>query len=486
MPNKIKTRFAPSPTGYLHIGGLRTALYNYIFALQNKGKFIVRIEDTDQARYVKDSEKKLIQTLQKMGLKWSEGPTLDKSLNLQENGQNNPYFQAKRLKIYQEYIEKLLNNKNAYYCFCSEGRLAELRQKQEAIKQPTKYDGLCRKLTESEINSRLKTQDSYTIRLKVPESREVVFKDIIRGEVKFNTSEIDDQVLVKSDGFPTYHLANVIDDHLMGITHVIRGEEWLSSTPKHILLYEAFGWQPPVFAHLPLLLNPDKSKLSKRQGDVAVEDFLDKGYLPEAIINYVALLGWHPKNDKEIFSLKELIKEFDLSRVQKAGAIFDVEKLKWFNARYLQKKSNKELLKLVHPYLSNVDEVILKNVLISQKSRLIVLSDIKELISSFTELADYQSNLLIYKKSDKEKTVEGLRIALAVIENLKKWGKGIIKEKMEDTVKKNNLTNGDLFWPTRVALSGQEKSAPPEEIMEIIGKNETLARIQKALTKLND
>jgi len=281
----IKTRFAPSPTGYLHIGGLRTALYNYLFAKQNQGKFFLRIEDTDQTRYVAGAEKALLLTLQKMGLKSDEGPRMDKSLRIKEKGKNGPYFQSKRLKIYQEYAQKLVEKGQAYYCFCSEERLADLRAKQQANEQPSRYDGLCRKLSENVMKSKLQNPIfKFVIRLKVPESGEVVFKDIIRGEVKFQTEDIDDQILLKSDGFPTYHLAVVVDDHLMGVSHVIRGEEWLSSSPKHILLYKAFGWTPPQFAHLPLLLNKDRSKLSKRQGDVAVEDYLNKGYLPEALL----------------------------------------------------------------------------------------------------------------------------------------------------------------------------------------------------------
>ncbi len=483
----IKTRFAPSPTGYLHIGGLRTALYNYLFAKQNQGKFFLRIEDTDQTRYVAGAEKALLLTLQKMGLKSDEGPRMDKSLRIKEKGKNGPYFQSKRLKIYQEYAQKLVEKGQAYYCFCSEERLADLRAKQQANEQPSRYDGLCRKLSENVMKSKLQNPIfKFVIRLKVPESGEVVFKDIIRGEVKFQTEDIDDQILLKSDGFPTYHLAVVVDDHLMGVSHVIRGEEWLSSSPKHILLYEAFGWTPPQFAHLPLLLNKDRSKLSKRQGDVAVEDYLNKGYLPEALINYVALLGWHPQDDREFFSPKDLIKEFDLKRVQKAGAVFSLEKLNWFNSYYLKQKSEKELIKLCQEFTSTLDKKLIKNILSSQRDRLETLGQIQILAESLLKIADYQPSLLIFKKSNKEKTKKGLEIALTDLSSLKRWNRGVIKDKLERMVKNNNLTNSDLFWPVRVALSGQEKSAPPEEIMEIIGKEEGLKRMRKAIDKIKN
>ena len=482
MSNKIKTRFAPSPTGYLHIGGLRTALYNYLFAKQNRGKMILRIEDTDQERQVKDAEKQLISTLQKMGLKWAEGPQLNKTLSITEKGRNRPYFQSKRLKIYQEYAQKLVDSGNAYYCICSKERLEKLRKEQQAKKLPPKYDGYCR--TQIPNNKSQMPNCDFVIRLRVPEQGSIKFKDLIRGEIKIDFSEVDDQVLIKSDGFPTYHLANVVDDHLMCVTHVIRGEEWLPSTPKHILLYQAFGWKIPEFAHLPLLLNPDKSKLSKRQGDVAVEDFLAKGYLSEALINYVALMGWHPQDDREIFSLKDLIKNFDLKRVQKAGAIFDIEKLNWLNSQYIAQKPQKELINLCQKFVPDLNINTLENILKSQKERLETISDIVKLSDSLAKISDYDPKLLIFKKSDKEKTLQGLQIALNILTKQKKWNRQVIKTKLEQTVKDNNLTNGDLFWPLRVSLSGQEKSPPPEEIMEIIGKQESLTRIKSAINLL--
>lgn len=473
----IKTRFAPSPTGYLHIGGLRTALYNYLYAKQNGGVFVLRIEDTDQKREVRGAVESLIQTMQKMGLNWDEGPMLDKDLNLTEKGQNGPYLQSKRLKIYQEYAQKLLETKNAYICDCSPERLEKVRQAQEARKEAPRYDGHCRNLD-------LKTDTAYTIRLKVPSDREVVFTDLIRGEVKFKTSEIDDQVLIKSDGFPTYHLAVVVDDHLMEISHAFRGEEWLSSTPKHLLMYEALGWTPPLYAHLPHLLNPDKTKLSKRQGDIAVEDYLAKGYLPEALINYVALLGWHPADDKEIYSLSELIKEFSLDRAQKAGAVFDVNKLNWFNSYYIKQLPIDELVGRCQQFLSEVDANLLAKILGIEKDRLNNLSEIGEKVKMFLELPDYDAKILIFKKSDLQTTKLALQKVSKKLTDLKQWSMENIKAALSDVVTENKLTNGDVFWPIRVAVSGSEKSPSPEEIMEVLGKDESLSRINIAITKL--
>jgi glutamyl-tRNA synthetase len=294
MHNKIRVRFAPSPTGYLHVGGLRTALYNFLFARKNNGNFILRIEDTDRNRYVEGATENLINALKWAGLDYDEGPDI--------GGDYGPYMQSQRLDIYKKYSEELIKNGNAYYCFCTTERLQQLREDQEKLKLPQiKYDKHCLNLTADEIQKKLIDKIPFVIRLNVKPNEKIIFYDVVRQQVEFNSNNIDDQILIKSDGFPTYHLANVVDDYLMKISHVIRGEEWLSSTPKHVLLYEAFGWEKPIFAHLPLLLNPDKSKLSKRQGDVAVEDYRDKGYLKEALINFVALLGWNAGDDKEFY-----------------------------------------------------------------------------------------------------------------------------------------------------------------------------------------
>ncbi len=340
--DKIRVRFAPSPTGYLHVGGLRTALFNYLFASSNNGKFILRIEDTDRERFVPGATENLISTLNKMKLTYDEGP--------QKAGDFGPYFQSKRTEIYKKYANKLVEENKAYYCFCSPERLEKSRERQLRNKETVMYDGKCRNLSPDEVTEKLENNVPHVIRAKIPKTGKTIYYDKVRGKVEFDNSEVDDQILLKSDGYPTYHLANVVDDHLMKISHVIRGEEWVTSVPKHIFLYDALGWEHPKFVHLPLLLNPDKSKLSKRQGDVAVEQYLEKGYLPDAILNFVALLGWHGPDDKEIYSMKELEKVFSLKRVKKAGAVFDREKLKWMNGQYIRKKKVKELMDLARAY----------------------------------------------------------------------------------------------------------------------------------------
>ena len=325
----VRTRFAPSPTGLLHVGGLRAALFNFLFARKNKGIFILRIEDTDRARSVPGAVENLISTLKWAGISYDEGPDA--------GGKNGPYIQSQRLNLYKKYAQQLLKLGAAYRCFCSPQRLEEMRREQEAHKLAPRYDRKCLSLSASAADS---LGAPFVIRQKIPGSGEVEWKDMVRGSISFECAAIDDQVILKSDGYPTYHLANVVDDHEMKITHVIRGEEWLSSTPKHILLYRAFGWDIPQFAHLPLLLNKDRSKLSKRQGDVAVEEYIKKGYLAEAIVNFIALLGWHPggQETQEIFSLTELIEKFSLEKVHKAGAVFDLEKLDWIKWQWRRKK----------------------------------------------------------------------------------------------------------------------------------------------------
>ncbi|MEK6553252.1 MAG: glutamate--tRNA ligase, partial [Bacteroidota bacterium] len=318
----VRVRFAPSPTGYLHVGGLRTALYNYLFARKNNGKFVLRIEDTDRNRYVEGAVKNLISALKWCGLDFDEGP--------ETGGKFGPYLQSQRLDIYQKYIQELIVKGDAYYCFCTHERLEALKEEQQKQKLPqAKYDKHCLSLSKSKIEENLANKIPFVVRLNVVPNQKIIFDDIVRSRVEFESNNVDDQVLIKSDGYPTYHFANVVDDHLMEISHVIRGEEWLSSTPKHVLLYDSFGWERPIFAHLPLLLNPDRSKLSKRQGDVAVEDYRAKGFLKEALVNFVALLGWNAGDDKEFYLMNELIKNFSLERVNKSGAVFDLEKLNW-------------------------------------------------------------------------------------------------------------------------------------------------------------
>jgi len=466
---KVITRFAPSPTGYLHVGGLRTAIYNFLFAKHNHGKFLLRIEDTDQARIVKDSDKQIIRILKDFGLKFD----------------NKPVYQSKRLKIYQKFASQLVEEGKAYYCFCTPERLEKMRQEQIQNKQAPKYDKTCLKLNSTEIEKKLSQNIPWVIRLKVPQNKEIKWTDIIRGEVKFNSNDIDDQVLLKSDGFPTYHLANVVDDHEMKISHVIRGEEWLSSTPKHLLLYEAFSWQPPQFAHQSLLLNPDRSKLSKRQGDVAVDDYLNKGYLKEALINFLATIGWTEAkaSEQEIYSFKELIEKFDLQRINISGAIFNLEKLDWLNGLYIRKMKVKELTKLCQPYLKNVNPKLAEKIVAVEQERLKKLSDISLNTEFFYKEPVYKAELLIWKKSNREATLENLVKLEDFIMNFKESDFKTIKlleEKIFTWLKANNYGVGDMLWPMRVALSGQQNSPSPFEIAWVLGKKETLKRINQA------
>ena len=475
---RITTRFAPSPTGYLHIGGLRTALYNYLFAKKNKGKFILRIEDTDRTRYVKDADKQLVKTIKTFNLNFDKGPI----------------YQSKRLKIYKKYTDLLVKEKKAYYCFCTKERLDNLREDQEKNKQVPKYDRHCLNLTSEEIQEKLKEKVPYVIRMKLPDNEIITFNDLVYGEVKINTNDLDDQVLIKSDGFPTYHLAVVVDDHDMKITHIIRGEEWLPSTPKHIILYKMFNWPVPNFAHLPLLLNPDRSKLSKRQGDVAAEDFIKKGYLPQAIINYVAFLGWNPKTEKEIYSMKELITDFAIEKVNKAGAVFDINKLNWINATYIRNiVENKDKNKKDYKYILNFAKNVLPNtnkiedILQVFSGRLNNIQELKELSNFIFDLPNYDKNLLIFKKSNIDLTKNGLNIGVQILNQIedKKWNQENLNNTLNNALKEQNLAPGDIFWPIRVALSGLEKSPSPAELLWLLGKKESLNRIEVAIKKLN-
>lgn len=483
----IRTRFAPSPTGYLHVGGLRTALFSYLWAKKNKGQFILRIEDTDQKRLVPGAVAKLVKVLNLMGLAPDEGLCAPGK----EKGKFGPYIQSKRLKNYQKAALELVQKGKAYYCFCSSQRLEKLRAKQQADKQVPKYDGFCRALSDAEVKSKLSKKQKAVIRFKLPENQTVLASDLIHGEIKVATSDLDDFILLKSDGYATYHLANVVDDHHMQISHVIRAEEWLPSLPKHILLYQAFAYPIPTFVHLPLLLNPDRSKLSKRQGDVAVEDYLQKGYLPQALINYCALLGWNPGGEKEIFSLSELTQLFSIEKINKSGAIFDIQKLNWFNAAYIRQiiqsggADYKNLLKETAKFLGakkSQTAALLK--LFGQ--RLEKLSDLSVQANFLWKLPSYQGNLLIFKKSDLAKTKLGLNQSLQELTNIKSkdFDAHHTFAALEKVVKDNNLTPGDVFWPIRVAVSGLEKSPAPSEIMEFLGDKESIKRIKQALAKL--
>lgn len=495
----VRVRFAPSPTGYLHVGGLRTALYNALFAKKHEGIFILRIEDTDRSRLVPGAGESLIRSLKKTGLVPDEGLNIDEKGGLVQKGDFGPYVQSERLVLYNKYAEKLIANERAYHCFCAPERLIALREEQARSKQAPKYDKRCRSLSKIEREERRKKGEPSVIRLDVPPERgAVVFEDAIRGKVSIHARDIDDQVLMKSDGFPTYHLANVIDDHLMEITHVIRGEEWLPSTPKHILLYEAFGWKPPVFAHIPLLLNPDKSKLSKRQGDVAVENYLKKGYLAEALINFVAFLGWNPGSGstQEIFSFDELTRAFDLAGVHKTGAVFDLGKLEWMNGEYIKSLPLDDLYRrakeggffdtgLMDDAPEHArEEEYLKRVLTIEQERLRKLSDIGEENPFFFIEPSCEKDMLPWKKSTVTGAKEALEHALAILEGIgqENWTRERIGEGLLSAAGEKR---GDFLWPIRVALSGKEKSPPPQDIAWVIGKDTAVKRIRLALSVLN-
>ncbi|MEE9448645.1 MAG: glutamate--tRNA ligase [Ignavibacteriaceae bacterium] len=478
-----KVRFAPSPTGFLHIGGLRTALYNYLFAKNNNGKIILRIEDTDRNRFVDGAVDNLLETLHWAGLTFDEGP--------ETGGDSSPYFQSERLEKYKKYADELISKGMAYYCFCTPERLKTLKEKQQKEKLPqTKYDKLCLNLSKNEIGEKLNSDVAKVVRLNVNQDQQIFIDDVIKGQVEFNSNNIDDQVLIKSDGFPTYHLANVVDDYLMGVTHVIRGEEWLSSTPKHLLLYEYLGWEKPVFAHLPLLLNPDKSKLSKRQGDVAVEDYMKKGYLKEALINFVALLGWNPGDEQEFFTMEELVNKFSLERVHKAGAVFNIEKLNWLNAEHLRSKPNDELLLMLKDELSKSDY---KNKVFDDDYLLLVIEAMKPRVSFvnefitkcpyfYTEPTEYDEKVLKKRwKEDSHDLLKKLRDNFAELTNPLKED---YERALQKTALEMNVGNGTLIHPLRISISGMGEGPGVYDIVVIIGKDETIKRIDRAIEKL--
>ncbi|MBI3586535.1 MAG: glutamate--tRNA ligase [Ignavibacteriales bacterium] len=488
MEKLVRVRFAPSPTGYLHVGGLRTALYNYLFAKHNGGKFILRIEDTDQSRKVEGAVENLIATLEWAGIHYDEGPNRE--------GNHGPYVQSERLKLYHQHAIQLVERGKAYYCFCTQERLEEIRQKQSAAKLQPSYDQHCRDLPKDEAERRNAAGEKHVVRMKVPLGGELTFEDIIRGKVTFSYSVLDDQVILKSDGFPTYHLAVVVDDHLMEITHVIRGEEWLSSTPKHVLLYQFFGWELPKFAHLPLLLNPDKSKLSKRQGDVAVEDYRAKGYLKEAIINFVAFLGWNPGDEREIFLLDELVKEFSLERVGKSGAVFNIEKLNWLNAQHLRKKPIAELLGMVKEYLSpsvglvqsslsnkHFDDAYVLQIIGAMRERALFVKDLIENCPYFFE-PPTEYDPAIVKKRWKEQTPDHMRKLIEEFKLLEGPKKEDYEAALHRVAGALGVSNGELIHALRLAVSGMGIGPGLYDIVFILGKEETIRRISAAIERL--
>lgn len=464
----VRTRFAPSPTGDdIHIGNLSTVLKTWAFAKKNDGQFILRIEDTDQERLVEGSELKIEQVLKRFGLNYDEGPDV--------GGEYGPYRQSERLEIYKKHAEELINKGFAYYCFCSKERIEELRKQEEQKEVKTKHLHFC---DQSNIEERLLKKDAYVIRLKVPEHQDITFDDIIRGKITINTDQIDDQILLKSDGFPTYHLAVVVDDYLMKINYITRADEWISSTPKHILLYQAFGWELPVFCHLPLLRNTDKSKLSKRKNAVWVSWYLEQGYLKEAILNYLALMGWTHPDQKEIFSMEEFVEKFALEDIHPVGPIFDIQKLEWMNGEYIRAMSDEELTQRLeeflvdHPAKDKIEKLVPL-----VKERIKKLSDFIPLTDFIWENVEYDLN--DFNKVKVENTKEVLEKIYQTLETLEEsWSKDKFESAFQELAKSLNLGNREMFQLIRLAVSGQLVTPPLFECIEIIGKDKVLKRVK--------
>jgi glutamyl-tRNA synthetase len=474
--NNIRLRLAPSPTGFLHLGNLRTALFGYLLAKSMGGKYILRIEDTDQKREVEGAVDSLLNILKWVGITFDEGPHI--------GGKFGPYIQSQRLDIYKQYVDELLAKGGAYRCFCSAERLAKMREEQTANHQPPRYDRACRNLTQTETEAKLKNNEPFVIRQSLPLEGEVKVIDELRGDISFKAADLDDHVLIKSDGMPTYQFANVVDDHLMAISHVTRGDEWLSSFPKNVLLYQAFGWETPKFIHLPLILNKTGGKLSKRQGDVYVEDYKAKGYLSEALINFCALLGWHSKTNQEIFTLKELAKEFSIEGLGVSPAIFDEEKLDFYNGHYIRQKSVEELTELCLPYLSQIpnSKFQIQQVVALEQERLVKLSDIKEQTTFFFVEPEYEAELLIWKKLTAEQVKNNLSELKDKIDSLADFTK--IEPELISWLEAGDKKKGDYLWPLRVALTGLKASPGPFEVALVLGKEKTIKRIKEGVDKL--
>ncbi|MEG1984559.1 MAG: glutamate--tRNA ligase [Oscillospiraceae bacterium] len=480
MLSNVRTRFAPSPTGYMHVGNLRTALYAYLLAKKNGGSFILRIEDTDQERYVEGSVDIIYNTLKDAGLNWDEGPDI--------GGPYAPYVQSERMGDYIKYARKLVENGGAYYCFCTKEEL-EARCASTEIDGIARYDGHCKQLSEQEVKKRIDAGAPYIIRQKMPTSGTTVFHDLVYGDIEVDNAELEDQILIKSDGMPTYNFANVIDDHAMGITHVVRGNEYLSSAPKYNLLYEAFGWEVPQYIHCAPVMKDEHHKLSKRNGDASYQDLLAKGYLTAAIINYLALLGWAPKGEKEIFSLEELTREFDVSGISKSPAIFDIEKLKFINSEYIRALSHDEYKKYAEPFIKQaVKRDINIDVLCDAlHPRTEFFADIPEKLDFIDELPKYDNELYFNKKmkTDAVTAKAALEAALPVLESIDSWSVEGIHEAMFELIAKLEVKNGYMLWPVRVALSGEPVSPGGGiELAAILGKEESIRRIKKGLEQL--
>lgn len=483
MDSEVRVRFAPSPTGYLHVGGARTALFNYLFARSQGGKFLLRIEDTDRKRWQEDSLEEIFQSLKWLGIEWDEGPDV--------GGDSGPYVQSERIGLYRQLTQRLLDGFKAYRCFCTEERLAQMREEQQKNKKDSisGYDRRCRDLSEDEIQEKLDNQEPYVVRFKIPTEGAVLFQDLIRGGISYNCDVLDDIVLMKTDGFPTYHLANVVDDHHMNISHVLRGDEWIASTPRHLLLYKAFGWEPPQFAHMPLILDENFKKLSKRAGDASVLDFKKAGILPEALINFLSLLGWSPGEDREIMNLKELEDSFSLIRVSPKASVFDKTKLEWMNGHYMRERSVESIYPDVKERWEKAgrlqegktgEESYLKKVVTLLKDRSKTLSELVQ-NSEYFFSDPTQYNEKAAKKHFKPEAAQRLKDLIEKLEPLESFDEKTLEGVYQKVAETTGLSGGKLIHPTRLAISGVSSGPGLFELMEALGKEWVIGRMKKAV-----
>lgn len=482
---KIRTRYAPSPTGRMHVGNLRSALYEFLIAKHAGGDFMLRIEDTDQERFVEGATEIIYRTLQKTGMDYDEGPDKD--------GGYGPYVQSERMKtgIYMKYAKELVEKGEAYYCFCDKERLASLRTEIVEGKEIMIYDKHCLSLTKEEVQKNLAEGKPFVIRQNNPTEGTTTFHDELYGDITVNNSELDDMILIKSDGYPTYNFANVVDDHTMNITHVVRGNEYLSSSPKYVRLYEAFGWEVPVYVHLPLITDENHKKLSKRSGHASFEDLIEQGFLPEAVVNYIALLGWSPEDNREIFSLQELIEEFDYHRISKSPAVFDIVKLRWMNGEYLKAMGEEQFYALAKPYLEEAlgSGLDLKKIAAMVKTRIEILPDIAGQVDFFKELPEYSTEMYAHKKmkTSEASSLEVLTEVLPLLEDQTEYTNDALYQMLLSYVEGKGCKNGYVMWPIRTAVSGKQMTpAGATEIMEILGKEETIRRIRIGIDKLRN
>lgn len=478
---EVRTRFAPSPTGYLHLGGLRTALYAYLWAKKNGGAFLLRIEDTDQARYVEGAVDVIYRTMRDIGLEWDEGPD--------KGGDYGPYVQSERKDMYLPYAEQLVREGKAYYCFCTKEELDERRAAAERGGSVWKYDKCCRKIPYEEARKRVEAGEPYVIRQDVPLSGEASFDDVLYGRIAVDCADLDDMILIKADGMPTYNFANVIDDHTMGITHVMRGNEYLSSTPKYNLLYEAFGWEKPVYIHLSQMMKDAHRKLSKRYGDAYYEDFLKKGYLKEAILNYVALLGWNPGNEREFFTLEELVEAFTIEGCSKSPAIFDETKMRWMNAEYIRKLDEEAFTRHAMPFYEQAgipaDKTDVLCRILQQRTE--IFSEIPDMVDFLAKLPEYETELYTNKKSktNPEVAKDVLELAIDALSKLPEWEEQAIHDTLLGLAAEKGMKNGTMLWPVRIAMAGKQVTPGGAiEIAVLLGREETMRRLHLGLSKL--